>query len=378
MRRSFLQRGLEIGIVGLVSFLGAIPLATWTEPFLTNPIEQALAFIQSGGLSLHPLDEQGIPSVYYLRLGKVFDNPVYVCIYAYGYYQLWKGTTDYDYFLRYYAFSPAKRVRPEEYRDCFFSCADWLVGHLKARDFAGKTFYVWEYSFPWEVYDLEPPWVSGMAQGCGIEVLVQAYRESKDVRYLEAARKALTAFFIPVESGGVLRKNGEDGWWYEEYASPTCKQSRVLNGMTHALIGIYHYWQETGDSQAAELLQKGLHALKQELPKYDTGQWTYYDQLGQIAKLKYHYINITTVEELGRLTEEEFLIETAQRWKNYWSNYFTRYFVWQKPLRFYTLLFAVNIMLSIILISTVYLGVKYAFRFIQSNGKEYPLGKEIT
>jgi len=370
MAKRCLWLGLKIGLGLGLCFLGAIPIATWTEPFLTYPIEQGLIFIQSGRFSLHPLDEKGVPQVYYLRLKKAFDNPVYVCIYAYGYYQLWKDSHDYDYFLKYYAFCPPNGLSSEEYRNCFFSCADWLASCLKPRECAGETFYVWEYSFPWQVYNLEPPWVSGMAQGCGIEVLVQAYRESGDSKYLDAARKALTAFFIPVEAGGVLRKDREDAWWYEEYASAACKESRVLNGMTHTLIGIYHYWKETGDPQSAELLQKGLHVLKQELPKYDTGQWTYYDQLGQIAKLKYHHININTLEHLGQLTNERFLIETAQRWKNYRSDYFTRYFLWQKPLRFYTVLFVANMFLAAAPIAGAYFSVEYFIRRMRRKKKD--------
>jgi hypothetical protein len=372
MGKALLRRGIKVSMFGTFSFLIAIPLATWSEPFLTDPLEQGLAFIQSRGVPLHPLDEKGVPQVYYLRLGKAFDNPVYVCMYAYGYYQLWKASNEYDYFLKYYALRLPKGLSSHEYRECFFSCADWLASRLKPRELPGKTFYVWEYSFPWEVYNLEPPWISGMAQGCGIEVLVRAYRESGNSKYLDAARKALTALSIPVESGGVLRKDSEDAWWYEEYASSTCKESRVLNGMAHTLIGIYHYWKETGDPQASELFRKGLQALKQELPKYDTGQWTYYDQLGQIAKLKYHHININTVEHLGQITGEKLLIDTAQRWKNYRSDYFTRYFIWQKPLRFYTVLFSVNIILVAVFLSTIYLGVKYISKICGKNAERTP------
>lgn len=67
----------------------------------------------------------------------------------------------------------------------------------------------------------------------------------------------------------------EDGWWYEEYADPGGRNPRVLNGMIFALEGIYDFWLITGDDMARMIFEKGILALRAELPRYDAWGWSY-------------------------------------------------------------------------------------------------------
>ena len=121
------------------------------------------------------VDALGVPIVYYRDVG-LQRNPVTICNYALKYYN-------------------AKNER------AFMNCVDWLVKNLHRKE----RFSVWEYAFPWKVYNLNPPWVSGMAQGLGIKVLVLAYKENGNEDFLRLAFDALKAFTVPVQFGGCCK-----------------------------------------------------------------------------------------------------------------------------------------------------------------------------
>jgi heparosan-N-sulfate-glucuronate 5-epimerase len=102
----------------------------------------------------------------------------------------------------------------------------------------------------------------------------------------------MQSFFIEVKNGGVTYKNPETGgWWYEEYPNPD-PNDRVLNGFIFALLGVHEYYERTGNKDAKYLFDKGIIELKNHLSDYDTGEWTYYDQVGNIASIGYHSLHV--------------------------------------------------------------------------------------
>jgi hypothetical protein len=74
---------------------------------------------------------------------------------------------------------------------------------------------------------------------------------------LDFANRFLNSFFVEVENGGVTYKT-KNGYWYEEYACKGGKESRVLNGMMFALLGIHEYLKYTNDAKARFLFNKGV------------------------------------------------------------------------------------------------------------------------
>lgn len=57
---------------------------------------------------------------------------------------------------------------------------------------------------------------------------MRAYKESGDLRYLEAAQRALASFFQPTDAGGVAFADDRGDRWFEEYiVSPP---THILNG----------------------------------------------------------------------------------------------------------------------------------------------------
>ncbi len=96
------------------------------------------------------------------------------------------------------------------------------------------NYSVWLYQsrITYPNFTLEPPWVSGMAQGLGVEVLAHAYNLTGDEKYLKAARLALNSFFVPVEGveyftsmkmvdGGIWSMDTEDNL-NQELSTDSC------------------------------------------------------------------------------------------------------------------------------------------------------------
>lgn len=329
--RSRLRRWALYGLLPalLLSVVAAPFVANRLEPRLIQPTAQIMTFALTGRFAEHTFDE-GVPQVYYRRLGESHANPVYASVYALWYYQTAHGTGEFDYFLDYYNID-APPVPAGGYMTYFYNVADWLVDDLVLREHDGVRYGVWEYGFPWEVYRLEPGWVSGMAQGLGIQVLLRAWTASGERRYLDATVLARRSFEVPVDAGGVTLMDAGSSWWYEEYASPGAVESRVFNGAAHSVIALFELAAGADDEAARVLAQRGMDSVLASLGTYDAGWWTYYDALGLMSNYKYHHVNINLARRLGEQTGNEQLLEAAERWAGYRTPFFEREFLRQRP-----------------------------------------------
>lgn len=172
---------------------------------------------------------------------------------------------------------------------------------------------------------LRPGWYSAMAQGQAISTLTRMYIWSKEVKYLQAASKALDLFYRNSNEGGVRAYFMNKWVWYEEY--PTVPSSFVLNGFIYSLFGLYDL-METCDIEecqgAKDLFNDGLHSLKAMIPLYDTGSGTLYDLrhvslLGppNLARWDYHTTHIDQLLFLSTFVDDIYFQTTAKRWISY-------------------------------------------------------------
>lgn len=253
-------------------------------------------------------DELGIPMVDYHdyvngSLGRQY-NPAAVSLYA---------LSDYNRFL--------ETGKPKAERS-FLNIADWLVKNLVDRGDFGVWYYDFKYASPGYVCDR--PWVSGMAQGLGISVLVRAFALTGQGKYRKAAEKAAASFRVAVSDGGVRYTDSGGGVWYEEYA---CKKSaRVLNGIVFALIGLHEMWEALGDQKAKELFDAGVKTLKEHMgefelnlpffksSRYDNGLLVY-------AGDKYHYFHVEQMKWLHWATKDRLFGDYYERWVKYEEGY---------------------------------------------------------
>ncbi len=270
----------------------------------------AAAFIAVAEGSKVNLDEDGIPIVdygYVSSKGSSFqtkkDNCTYIGEQRSPLIISMKGIEYYDQYAG--GNNSSKQL--------FLNCANWLVENAHQKD----DCLVWEYNYSWPTYNNTPPWISGLAQAKGIELLALAYNNTNNNKYTNCSADALKAFFISVNEGGLTYKDPR-GWWFEEYAQPQVRyEPRVLNGHISAILSIYRNYNITGDMQAKYLFDLGIQDLKDNLASYDTGNWSSYDMVGNPASKGYHRAHIIYLGKLYNITGDPFFRLYKDKWTEY-------------------------------------------------------------
>jgi len=289
-------------------FQGNSQLTFWHE----TPTMNEAAFTEELGpyyMTFHekalypgPYDDQRIPLLdYHGDIGRQY-NPIAVAQYALGNYNLAKQT-------------------PKVGRlDLFLHAAEWLAARLVQTP---KGTYLWEHLFDLEYFrPLKAPWFSGLAQGQGLSVLVRAFAETGEQRYLDMSRQVYRTLTLPIEEGGVQYTDPLGYNWIEEYLvdPPT----HILNGFMWALWGIHDYYLLERADHVRELFMHYVKTIMHYLPSYDTGFWSLYELTPQrircIASTFYHRLHIVQLEIMHRLTGERLFSEFAAKWASYAGN----------------------------------------------------------
>ncbi len=248
--------------------------------------------IRSGAFSTPPLDPAGVPWVLYKEDDTGQDdsvrhyNPVTVAQYALGLYEM-------------HLHGDEKALAD------FLVQARWLKDRMTPE---GRL----EYRFDYLPRGLESGWISAMAQGEAISVLVRAHRVTSDAAFLDAARLAYTPLDTPVSRGGVLLLDGEDTW-LEEY--PQEPPSHVLNGHIFALWGVRDLHLATGEESIGARYDAAADTLARHLPEYERDGWLLY-QLGEPgpARRQYYGLQLDQVRALALMTGDARFEEAARRW----------------------------------------------------------------
>lgn len=244
-------------------------------------------------------DSNGIPMLdYHGEIGLQY-NPIAIAQWGLG---------NHDLFLR---------TGRGERQQNFLNASEWLCLHLEQND---RGVWIWNHRFDWEYRSpLKAPWYSALAQGQGISLLLRAYCNTGERRYLEAALRAFDAFLIPVEKGGVTFIDSSGDLWFEEYIvkPPT----HILNGFIWAMWGVYDYFLLTREESARNLFARATQTLLRNLSRYDLGFWSLYEQSGtrlsMLASPFYHRLHIVQLRIMYRLTWESKFAEYADKWEKY-------------------------------------------------------------
>ena len=246
-----------------------------------------------------PYDAVGIPFLDYQgNLGRQY-NPIAIAQFGLG------------------NFNAFRRSGDAERRKKFLAVADWLVSALEPNR-AGV--YVWNHHFDWDYRTgLRAPWQSALAQSQGISVLVRAYAETGNHRYLESAKAAFEALQRETGDGGMVHVDERGDIWLEEYiVSPP---THILNGFMWGMWGVYDFFLATGDTVAERMFEAMVQTLRNNLSNYDLGFWSLYEQSGtwlpMIASPFYHQLHIVQLRLMYVLTGERVFLRYADRWESY-------------------------------------------------------------
>ncbi|HST32395.1 MAG TPA: D-glucuronyl C5-epimerase family protein [Solirubrobacteraceae bacterium] len=162
----------------------------------------------------------------------------------------------------------------------------------------------WEYMFPFD--GGRPPWTSGLSQGTALQVLARSWQRFKEPELLTAAQQALGIFQTPPSSGVQVKTAA--GSEYAEYTY--APSDRILNGFIQAVIGLYDYTQITKDPLGLKLFEVGDAEARVEVPHYDTGAWSLYDQFSE-SNLNYHELLTEFLRHLCERTRKGPPMSTA-------------------------------------------------------------------
>lgn len=200
----------------------------------------------------------------------------------------------------------------------FRETAEWFLRHqVEAHNTGG----VWLHRFPMphlpELIEYVPgAWISAMAQGLAVSVLVRAYRVFNKKQFLESARRALQPFHYSIFAGGVAYALPNGKLFLEEF--PTNPPMHVLNGALFAALGLAEYLQMVKDEKLSHLYQKALSGIRGLLPRFETGYGSLYDlRRRQIANAGYHDLHVQLLYALGNLADEKEFLAASQRWRTY-------------------------------------------------------------
>jgi heparosan-N-sulfate-glucuronate 5-epimerase len=197
------------------------------------------------------------------------------------------------------------------------NAADWLTANLEQNS---HGLWVWSHHFDWEYSEtLKAPWYSGLAQGQGVSLLLRAHVHSRDERYQHAADEAFVALTRPIAEGGVLFEDDQNDLWIEEYLvdPPT----HILNGFMWALWGVFDFALARADASAMQIFNRGVETLLHNLPRFDAGYWSLYEQSGTRLKMLaspfYHQLHVVQLRVMSRLTGDARFAAVADRWEGY-------------------------------------------------------------
>ena len=235
-------------------------------------------------------DEEGLP----IRMaeGKRVYNYTTICSYALANYELYLETGD------------------RKYTEPLFKTLDFLKRKHETTPYNGIV-------FPGKQDSL-----SAMNQGEALAVIARCYELDPREELVELARKITLAYQYKVEEQGVLGQFAalKNTRWYEEKAVIPGKH--ILNGMCYATVGLRDISIAMPQlKEAEELWRAGLQYIKQALPLYDTGSWTYYWVADRdphyIASMMYHNLHICQLNYLAKVTDDEEFARWAGKFEKY-------------------------------------------------------------
>ncbi len=166
----------------------------------------------------------------------------------------------------------------------------------------------WRYEIPQNVtHGMAGGKVSGMTQGLAISFLVRCQRIgllSKE----DCLSVILPAKNLMLSSLCVNQIDGEP--FIEEFS--VSGGTSVLNGSMFALLGLYDYEVFTGDSGNFAQFENALRNL---LPGFCFGIWSYYDRKGSICSKFYQQLHVDMMTVFYQLTGNPMYRQYGKRWE---------------------------------------------------------------
>ena len=321
-------------LIGWLALLAlSWPLITVAEPAIVEVYESVSTAVRGGAVP-RQFDESGIVHVGSARIGSMITSPFYVVHYGLRYtHDLYGERPGWiqDPVLSDWPYPPPKALINIA---SIVNVADWVCRQARTDRVAqGNTHLYYEFAWHYRNIDpdhLTPPWWSGLTDAIAIEFLMRAHDLTGKGEYKDLAAQLYRSTLQSVESGGSTVYAKGSPVYIEEYVDPSGRvRSGVLNGALCAGMYIWNYERRMGIAGGVGLALcrsalAGLH-------RYDlgNGRWSYYDEVGTIANLKYQRINAAMVAWVGGDLDDGVAMALAEKWRSSTVNPILRA-VWQR------------------------------------------------
>jgi hypothetical protein len=166
---------------------------------------------------------------------------------------------------------------------------------------------------------LDRPWTSAEGQGLMVSALVRLARLDEGEDRLDQAERLVRGMLRVRDYGDrpprrwltLLDRSG--GIWFETYADEGAP-SLVVAGHGAALVGLYDFWDATGDEESRLYLQGGLTTLRAALPVVTyRGAFALTSPTAQERDGARHAHLLAQVRAFGRMTGDRVLLSYARQ-----------------------------------------------------------------
>lgn len=188
------------------------------------------------------------------------------------------------------------------------------------------------YPFAHPAYDLEPGWISGLAQAEAFSLFIRAFAVTQRDEYLDRARAALGSFEREAGARGITFTNARDVFFEEMPGRPT----HILNG--HLSAG-FAAWEAERYGFASrtlrELHEASIETLVRWLPYFDDDGWSFYqlavrgDAKRRYVPITYHQSHINLLRVYAAMTGRREFEEMSARWLRGLNRWDVRARVWR-------------------------------------------------
>lgn len=216
----------------------------------------------------------------------------------------------------------------EDHRSVFLLQAQWFVEHEVGID---EDAGGWPISLPHpDISTLgilsgrQVTWLSALAQGSALSVLIRAYRLTQDESLLTVARRVVATFERDILDGGVSTPVGADGIFFEEVA--IYPATHRLSGFLFALLGLYDYVALTNDESISALIERSIATMHDLLDEFDVGFWTRSHLLSrQLATPCELALQSELLKALATYAGCTRCLTLASRWQAYQRTFISRF-----------------------------------------------------
>lgn len=188
-------------------------------------------------------------------------------------------------------------------KELILETVNWITEKYSVERLGHIDVLRFSYDFDFDKLGLKKPWFSGMAQSLMVINFLAAYELTSDVRFLDRARLAANLLFIEMKDGGVVIRQEDGGVWFEEYASSALEEynsAAVLNGNNFSIDALF--WMSNYDPSAlySKKFQEAVTSLDNNISRYASMSWSYYDLNKEMASFLYHDIHIKQLNKIHK------------------------------------------------------------------------------